>query len=315
MKIIFLGTPDFAKNVLEKLINSKHQVVGVVCQPDKPVGRKQVLTAPPVKELALKHNIPVYQFNKIRIEGVEPLKKLNADIMITAAYGQLLSKEILEIAPYGVFNVHGSLLPKYRGSSPIQWCLINGETKTGITIMKTDIGMDTGDMILKKEIEILETDTVSSLFEKLSMIGGDLILKALDLLENGTITYEKQDENKATYFPMLSKEIAKIDFNKSAKEIVDFVRGLEEWPTAYAILENEVLKVFSAKIFKDYEPEKKLEEYTNGEIVECSSKKGLIVKVKDGFINFYTIRLGNGKKVDSKSFANGHNNLQGKVLG
>lgn len=311
MKIIFLGTPDFAKNVLQKLINSKHQVVAVVCQPDRLVGRKQILTSPPTKILAQENNIPVYQFDKIKKEGIEPLKKLNADIMITSAYGQILNQELLDLTPYGVINVHGSLLPKYRGSSPVQWALINGEKVTGATIMKTDIGMDTGDMIEKVYVDIEDNDTVSSLLKKISDKGGDLLLKVLDDLENGKAKFTKQNQSESSYYPMLDKEMAKIDFNKTNDQICNFIRGLEEWPTAYCYLDDEILKIYkSISIeFDDVDKNHKL-----GEIVECSPKKGIIVCVNDGYINLITLKLGSGKLMDGKSFANGHKNLKGKVL-
>ena len=312
MKIIFLGTPDFAKNVLYKLINSKHRVVAVVCQPDRPVGRKQILTPPPTKVLALENNIPVYQFEKIKKEGVEPLKSLNADIMVTSAYGQILNQKLLDLTPYGVINVHGSLLPKYRGSSPVQWALINGEQQTGVTIMKTDIGMDTGDMIEKAVVDIEDDDTVTSLLDKLSNKGGDLLLKVLDEIENGTAVFTKQNQDESSYYPMLDKEMAKIDFNKTAKEICNFVRGLEEWPTAYCYLNNDVLKVYKASIC-EFSSQDNLE-YTLGQIVEGSPKKGLIIKAKDGYISLDMVKLGSGKLIDGKSLANGHKNLKGNVL-
>lgn len=312
MKIIFLGTPDFAKNVLLKLINSKHQVVAVVCQPDRPVGRKQILTPPPTKTLAIENNIPVYQFEKIKKEGVETLKNLNADVMITSAYGQILNQKLLDLAPYGVINVHGSLLPKYRGSSPIQWALINGEKQTGVTIMKTNIGMDTGDMIEKAVVDIEENDTVTSLLEKLSIKGGELLLKVLDDLENGTAVFTKQDESESSYYPMLDKEMAKIDFNKTAREICNFVRGLEEWPTAYCYLDDDVLKVYKTSICEFVSQDD--EDYKVGQIVECSPKKGLIIKVKNGYVNLNIVKLGSGKLLDGKALANGHKNLKGKVL-
>lgn len=310
MKIIFLGTPDFGKNVLEKLINSRHQVVAVVCQPDRPVGRKQILTPPPTKVLAEDHNIPVYQFEKIKKQGVEPLSKLGADVMVTSAYGQILNQKLLDLTKYGVINVHGSLLPKYRGSSPVQWAMINGEKQTGVTIMKTDIGMDTGDMIDSETVDILETDTVTSLLEKLSKVGGDLLLKVLDSIENGTAIFTKQDESKASYYPMLDKQMAKIDFNSSSQKICDFVRGLEEWPTAYCYLNDDVLKVYKAKKC-DFTSN---ENAVAGEVAECLAKKGVIVKTIDGCVELLQVKLGSGKLMDGKSFANGHKNLKGVVL-
>ena len=206
MKIIFLGTPEFSVSVLADLLNSKHEIIAVVTQPDKPFGRSGKLQASPVKVFAQKHNLKVLQFERIkRLSAIEELKTLNADIMITAAYGQMLSQAVLDITPLGVFNVHGSLLPKYRGAAPIQWAIINGETITGITIMKTNIGMDTGDMLLKEKIRMEKDDTSGDLFKKMSKIAGTVLLKALQKIENKTAVFKKQDEKKATHFPMLKK--------------------------------------------------------------------------------------------------------------
>src|SRR5574344_1573391 len=188
MKIIFLGTPHYGAIVLNKLIESKHKVVAVVCQPDKPVGRKQILTPPETKVLAKQNDIPVYQFKKIRVDGVETLKTIDADIMITAAYGQILSQEVLDITKFGVYNVHASLLPKYRGSSPIQWSLINGEKEIGATLLKTLAGLDNGPILLKESMPILPEDTVESLMEKIGVLGGNLLLSGLDMLESGNYT-------------------------------------------------------------------------------------------------------------------------------
>lgn len=324
MKIIFLGTPDFAKNVLQGLIDSKHQVVAVVCQPDKPVGRKQILTEPPVKKLAVQHNIPVFQFDKIRKQGVLPLRELNADVMVTAAYGQILSKEILNITKYGVINVHGSLLPKYRGSSPIQWCLINGENKTGVTIMKTDEGMDTGDIILKQEVEIMQEDNVLSLYDKLSMVGTKLLLEALDKIENGTAVFEKQNEQESSYYPMLKKEDGKIDFNKNARDIVNLIKGLEEWPTAFCYLNGDMLKIYKAKSLTVDEFLNVMEPSNvsyliynsakNGEVLLSSPKKGIYVKCKDSVLMLLEMQLQGGKKLVAKDFANGNRLKQGIIL-
>lgn len=310
MKIIFLGTPDFAKNVLSKLIESEHQVVAVVCQPDKPVGRKQILTMPPVKELALKHNIKVFQFNKIKKEGLFPLSSLNADIMVTAAYGQILSQEILDITKFGVINVHASLLPKYRGSSPVQWALINGEKVTGVTIMKTDRGMDTGDMIIKQQVDISSQDTVTSLLDKLSKVGADLLIEALKQIENGSVVFEKQNNEESTYFPMLNKEMAKIDFNSNAENIVNFIRGLEEWPTAYLMLNGQVLKIFKAQFVLSDE----YANFKNGYICKCNGKNGLIIKAQNGVVVAKEVQYGSGKRMDAKSFANGHNEFEGLMV-
>ena len=315
MKIIFLGTPHFAENVLQNLIESKHQVVAVVCQPDKPVGRKQVLEAPPTKILAQKHNIPVYQFNKIKLEGVEPLSKLNADIMVTAAYGQILSQDVLDITKYGVYNVHGSVLPSYRGSSPIQWSLINGEKFLGVTILKTEIGMDDGPILHTEQFEIQRDDTVESLMEKISLIGAELLLKSLDEIENGTAVLIKQDESKATKCRLLKKEDGLIDFNKTALQIENLVRGVSEWPVAYTAINDTILKIYKAKQIEvlDYlniigntdENKLKINSALNGKVLHCSAKKGIFVKAENSVLQILELQLEGSKKLDAKSFANG----------
>ena len=305
MKIIFLGTPHFAENVLQKLIDSRHQVVACVCQPDKLVGRKQLLEKPPVKVLAEKHNIPVYQFEKISRDGVEVLKALNADIMITAAYGQMLSQEVLDITPFGVFNVHGSVLPKYRGAAPIQWSLINGEKTLGVTILKTQIGMDDGPILHTKEFEIEKTDTVESLYEKISLLGADLLLLSLDEIENKTAVLIPQDESLATKCKLLKKEQAVIDFNKTAKQIENMVRGMAEWPVAHTFINGKMFKVYKAEeVFND--ELNGFETLENGTVVVCSAKKGIIIKCEKSFIKLIEVQIEGGKKMDAKSFANGN---------
>lgn len=301
MKIIFMGTPHYAEVVLEKLINSRHQVVAVVCNPDKPVGRKQVLTPPPTKVLAQKHNIPVYQFKKIRLDGVETLKKIDADIMITAAYGQILSQEILDITKFGVYNVHGSVLPKYRGSSPIQWSLINGEKKLGVTILKTLAGLDNGPILLTQEYDILPQDTVESLMHTLSSMGGDLLLKGLDMLESENYNLIPQNEAEMTYYPMLKKEMSPIDFNKTAQQVCNFVRGMAEWPVATVNLQGNITKVYRAEVI-NYLPEKS---YNNGDVVCASNKLGLVVKTADGFVRLAEIQPQNSKRMKDTDYLNG----------
>ena len=321
MKIIFLGTPHFAENVLQKLIDSRHEVIAVVCQPDKLVGRKQLLEAPPTKVLAQKYNIPVYQFAKIRLEGVEPLKKLGADIMITAAYGQILSQEILDITRFGVYNVHGSVLPRYRGSSPIQWSLINGEKTLGVTILKTQAGMDDGPILHTQEFEIQESDTVSSLMEKISLMGADLLLKSLDEIENGTAVLVPQDESLVTKCKMLKKEQAVIDFNTPAQNIVNFVRGMAEWPVAYTHYNGVMLKIYKVKshTLQDFMvlSNLSLDEISNmknGQVALVSTKKGIFVKCDNSVLELVELQLEGGKKMSAKDFANGKKLAEGVIL-
>lgn len=319
MRIIFLGTPNFAKNILQKLIDSRHEVVGVVCQPDKPVGRKQILEEPPTKVLAKKYNIPVFQFTKIRNE-FEPLKALNADIMVTGAYGQLLSQEVLDLTPNGVYNVHGSVLPRYRGSSPIQWSLINGEKTLGVTILKTQIGMDDGPILHSNEFEIQPSDTVESLMEKISQIGADLLLKSLDEIENKTAVLIPQDESKVTKCKMLKKEDGLIDFNKTAKQIQNMARGMEEWPGAYCTLNAEIFKIYKAtecSLENCKNVGLELENYKKakvGEVLHCSAKKGIFVKANNSILQLQVVQLQGGKKMDAKSFANGNKLTVGTVF-
>ena len=299
MKVIFLGTPEFAVPVLEKIYESKHQTVGVVCQCDKPSGRGNKMVAPPVKVKALELDLPVFQFEKIRRDGVETLKSLNADIMVTAAYGQILSQEIIDICPNGIINVHGSLLPKYRGASPIQMALINGEEKTGVTIMQTDVGIDTGDMVVSAECSIEESDTYGTLSKKLSVLGADLCLEALNLIESGKANFIKQDNGQATHTKMFKKEDTIINFNKSAKEIVNLVRGLNPNPVSVFYINDQSYKVWQAKAL-DYngcEP--------SGTILEASAKKGLVIKCFGGAVEIVEMTAPNSKRMLAKAYLNG----------
>lgn len=316
MNIIFLGTPHFAENILQKLIDSKHKVVAVVCQPDSPVGRKQVLEAPPTKKLAQKYGIKVFQFDKIKLEGVQPLKALNADIMITSAYGQMLSQEILDITPHGVINVHGSVLPKYRGSSPIQWSLINGEKTLGVTILKTQIGMDDGPILHTQEFLIEQSDTVDSLMEKISQMGADLLLKSLDEIENKTAIFTPQDESKATKCTMLKKEQAQIKFDNLAQNIQNFVRGLASWPVAYCFLNGQMLKVFKATSFSldainpqdvsspQFRAISQSPNFDVGQVISAD-KFGIFVKCNNSVLRLDEVQLQGGKKMLAKDFVNG----------
>ena len=248
MKIVFMGTPDYAVKTLEALIKSEHTVAAVFAQPDKPVGRKQVLTPPPVKVCALENNIPVYQPNSVRTgEAFEIINQIKPDVIVVVAYGKILPKEILTAAKYGCVNGHASLLPKYRGASPIQWCIVCGETETGVTTMLMDEGMDTGDILETVTVKIGENETAEELFERLSDISADLMLSTIDKLPKGEITPKKQ-EGEATYAPIIKKEMALLDFNKSAKELFNAVRGYYSWPCAYFFMEGKRMKVIKATV-------------------------------------------------------------------
>ncbi|MGD9900979.1 MAG: methionyl-tRNA formyltransferase [Spirochaetales bacterium] len=315
MRIIFLGTPNFAVSVLENLINSNHEIVAVVTQPDKPTGRGQKLQFSVVKEFALNNNLKVLQYKKIKEPyAIEELKNLKADLMITAGYGQILSQEVLNITPLGVYNVHGSLLPKYRGASPVQTAIINGETITGVTIMKTDIGMDTGDIILQQEIVVLKDDTAGTMLEKMGKIGGKLLVEALKIIENGKLQslLKKQDNELATKTKMIKKEDALIDFNKTPQEVANLVRGLNPEPIAYTYLEGKKLDVLKASVAEynlDYSG------YENGQVVLASPKQGLFVKASGGAVRLEEIKLEGKNRVNDKAFLNGKKILTGTRLG
>ena len=315
MKIVFFGTPDFSIPTLKMLIESIHEVIAVVTQPDKPVGRNGKVVFSPVKQLALEHNIPVFQYAKIRLEGVKQLVDLNADLFVTAAYGQILSKEILEASKHGVYNVHGSLLPKYRGAAPIQWAVINGEKTTGITILKSDVGMDDGNTSLKREVEIGEHETAGELLDRLAVIGADCMAEALKQLENGTITFTPQNHEEATICRMLKKEQNKIDFSKTASQVKSLVLGLNPWPVAEFTLKEGRFKVYKAQVVSDEQVERLnlTKEYKVGEVVLASNKLGLIVKCGEGFVELTEIQAENGKVMSAKSLLNGKQILVGQI--
>ena len=298
MKIVFFGTPDFAGKVLLSLINSSHQVVGVVTQEDKKVGRKQILTESPVKVIANENNINVFQFHKIRSEGYSELKNLNADIFITCAYGQIISEEILNLPKYGTINIHFSLLPLYRGASPVQWALINGESETGVTIMRTDAGIDTGDIIIQKSLKIDSEDNTETLLYKLTDLSLPILSKVLQDFASNNIKFIKQGEN-FTYYPILKKEDGLIDFNKTSLEIINKIKGLSVWPGVYFYYNNKIVKVFNAESVNFESKEE------NGTIV-CANKTGLIVKCKNSYLKILELQMEGAKRLFYKDFLNGN---------
>ena len=248
MKIVFMGTPDFAAGALEALIGAGHEITAVVTQPDKPKGRSKELIPPPVKQCALKYNIPVMQPRRIKTpEAVAQLKQYPADIYIVAAFGQILSQEILDIPRLKCLNIHASLLPKYRGASPIQHVIIEGEEKTGVTIMQMDAGIDTGDMLYKKEIPIESTDNYETLHDKLMVLGGEAIVEALALLEQGKLTPEKQDDSLSCHAPLIDKDMGRLDFARSAVELDRLIRGLTPWPGTFTSCRGRQLKIWRAE--------------------------------------------------------------------
>ena len=311
MNIIFMGTPDFAAESLKALIKKGHNIMAVVTNPDKPKGRGMKMIASPVKDVATQENIPVYQPLKVRknTEFIEELKNLNPDIICVVAYGKILPKEILDIPKYGCVNVHASLLPKYRGAAPIQWAVLNGDKVTGVTTMYMDVGMDTGDMILKEEVQIGEDETTGELWDRLSLIGGNLLVKTLEEIENGTVKRIPQGE-EFTVAPMLSKDMAKIDWqSKSAKEIKNLVRGLNPIMGTYSFLDGKKFKFWKVEILLS-QPE--YESQDNGTIIKSDSKDGLYIKAKDGIIKVLEIQAENAKKMNIGDFLRGNTLEVGK---
>lgn len=307
MKIIFMGTPDFSAVVLEKL-NSVYKVDAVVTGPDKPVGRGYQLKASPLKEKAVELGIPVLQYEKVSKEGIDDIRKLSPDIIVTAAFGQILSDEFLSIPKYYVLNVHASLLPKLRGSSPIQCSIINGDAKTGVTIMKTVKKVDAGDILLKKETEITDSDTAESLFDRLALIGGEAICEAVRLVEEGKAVFTPQKEDEATHCSMISKQDGLIDFSKSYKATDCFIRGMSPWPSAFTYLEGKTLKVFSVSKISDSI------KAAPGTVTASSSKGGIIVQAGDGEISLNEIQLEGSKRMSAEAFLLGHEIKVGTVL-
>ena len=307
MRIAFLGTPEFALPSLDMLRKSGH-TLAVFTQPDRPVGRHATLTPPPTKAYALEHGIPVYQFEKIRLpEGVAALKSFAPDLMVTAAFGQILSAENLAIPKYGCINVHGSLLPKYRGAAPIQWAIINGESETGITTMMTDIGMDTGDILLVDRIAIDPDETAGELFERMAILGAETLRQTIAALEAGTLVRTPQDETQATKCPMLKKEHGKLDFSQSAVSVHNRVRGTNPWPGAYALLGEEPLKIHQTR-----RSDLPIGSEPVG-ILKGNAKSGLFVRCADGWLEIVELQATGGKRLSAKDYLAGKA-LEGKVL-
>lgn len=300
-----MGTPDFAVPILEGLIEN-YDVIGVVSQPDKEVGRKRILTKTPIKECAEKYNINVLQPVRIK-EDYEEIIKLNPDLIVTCAYGQIIPKVLLDLPKYGCINVHASLLPKLRGGAPIHKAIIDGYLKTGITIMYMDEKMDSGDIISQSEIKIEDDFTTEILHDKLSAMGKELLLKTIPDLIGGNINPIKQKEEEVTYAWNLKREEEKIDFSKSAREVFNQIRGLNSWPGAYSMFDAKTLKIYDV-LLNDYVSEKEV-----GTIININ-KDGIVVALKDGCIIIKTLKLEGKRKMDFKEFINGNKDLIGKVL-
>ena len=309
MKIVFMGTPDFAVNVLQGLIDNNYDVVGVVSQPDKEVGRKRILTPTPVKEVALKYNIPVFQPVKIRKE-FDDILALEPDMIVTCAYGQIIPKEILDYPRLGCINVHGSLLPKLRGGAPIHHAIMDGLDETGITIMYMDVSMDSGDIISQRSIPITDSDNVGILWDKLSLLGRDLLLDTLPSIIDGTNDRIKQDESLVTFGYNVKREEEHVDFNNTSRKVFNHIRGLNPWPSAYAVLDDQEMKIYDSEILdKDFSTK------TCGEIVDVN-KEGIVVKTTDGCVVLKTIKPFGKKMMNAKDYVNGigKDNLIGKVF-
>lgn len=310
MKIIFMGTPDFARDSLEAVYNAGYEIIGVVTNPDRPKGRGMKMIPSPVKEFALEKELKIYQPEKVKnnIEFIDEIKSLNPDVICVVAYGKILPEEILNIPKLGCINVHGSLLPKYRGAAPIQWAILNGDKETGVTTMYMDKGMDTGDMILKEKVTIGEDETTGELWDRLSKIGGELLVKTLEQIEARTAPREKQGEDY-TMAPMLNKDMAKIDWeNKSAIEVKNLVRGLNPIMGAYTFWDGKKIKFWKVDIAKENEiMVDNLETLKNGTVVVSNPKDGLYIKTKKGIIKVLEIQGENAKRMPIGDFLRGNN--------
>lgn len=311
MKIVYLGTPEFAVLPLKRLAESGAEIVAAVCNKDKPVGRKKILTAPPVKVAAEALGIPVFQYEKIRAEGAEDLKRLAPDLIITCAFGQILSKEILDIPPLGTLNIHGSLLPAYRGASPVQTAILNGETETGITVMRTEVGVDTGDILLQEKLAIGKEETAGELFERLSVLGAEAILKAVKLVAEGKAVFTPQDETKVTKTGMIDKAAAFVDFNDGATNIVNKIRAFNPSPICHTLFLGEPLKIYRARVAEI--PEEEVKKFSAGEVIKAD--KTLIVKAANGAAELLSVQKAGGKVMNIADFLRGNPVKAGTVLG
>ena len=308
MRVVFMGTPDFSVPTLQALIDSPYEVVGVFTQPDRPKGRGGKVQMSPVKELAIKYDIPVFQPLKMRLDGLEPLRELKPDICVTAAFGQILSQDVLDVPPMGTVNVHASLLPRHRGAAPIQWAILSGDETAGVTTMYSDKGIDTGDMLLKRETPILPEDTAGTLSDKLSQMGAELLIETLRQIEAGTCPREKQDEAQATYDPKIEKEMGLIPFDEGTQQCLNRVRAMSPWPCAYAQLAEGVLKVWRAQAAEG------AANAIPGTVLKADRKQGLIVATADGAMELCEIQAPNAKRMDAKAFLLGHAIEEGKLL-
>lgn len=309
MKIIFMGTPEFAVPCLQKIIDEGHEVLAVVTQPDKPKGRGKKLSMPPVKELALKHDIDVYQPIKAREESfVNKLKEINPDLIVVVAFGQILPKSILDIPKFGCVNVHASLLPKYRGAAPLNWVIINGEEKTGVTTMYMDVGLDTGDMILKSEIPLDDEITAGELHDKMMIDGADVLKETIELIAQGKAPREKQNDDETCYSPIMDKSLGNINWSKPAKDIHNLIRGVNPWPSAYTTYGDQTMKIWKTKVLN------KNSDKVPGTILKVD-KDGLEVSTGQGVIQINEIQMSGKKRMIVSEYIKGNTISTDVVLG
>lgn len=310
MRVVFMGTPDFAVATLEAVIEAGHEVVAVVTQPDKPKGRSRELAMSPVKECALKHNIEVLQPKKAREESfVETLRQYRADVIVVVAFGQILPESILNMPEYGCINVHASLLPEYRGASPIQWAVIDGCEYSGVTTMQMDAGIDTGDILLVEKVKLDKKETGGSLFDRLSTVGAGLLVKTLEAAEKGELKPVKQDNSRATHVSMISKAFGEMDFNRPAAELERLIRGLNPWPSTYTMLNGKTFKIWDADVCSD------MDKAAVAGAVTKSDKNQLVVKCGEDSLLLKEVQLEGKKRMKIEDFLRGSTVEEGIVLG
>lgn len=319
MRVIYMGTPDFAVNTLEAVIKAGHEILMVVTQPDKAKGRGKKMMFTPVKEKALEYNLPVAQPERIKEEAfIEELEQLNPDVIVVVAFGQILPERILNIPRYGCINVHASLLPAYRGAAPIQWAVIDGLEESGVTTMYMEKGLDTGDIICQSHVKLASDETGGSLFERLAKEGANLLLKTLEQLENGTATRIKQDDSKASYAKLLSKEMGFLDFSRDAEVLERLIRGLNPWPSAFTKVNGKTLKIFSAEVMEEADARSLLETNQTEDvpgIILTVDKKGFSVRCGKGALRIRNLQLEGKKRMDTEAFMLGYDIHVGMLLG
>ena len=310
LRVVFMGTPDFSVPTLEALIKAGHSIVGVYCQPDKQKGRGKQVQMPPVKGAALKHNLPVFQPVTLRYERAQAeLEALNPDVVVVIAYGKILPPWLIRLPQYGCINVHASLLPAYRGAAPIQWAVINGDKESGVTIMRMDEGVDTGDMINKVIVPLNEKETGGSLFDRLSESGAKLLVETLPMLEDGSAVFEKQPEESTTpYAAMISKKMGELDWAKSATELERLIRGLNPWPSAFSHLNGKTLKIWEASV-----EEENGEKKAPGTVLQADAK-GFRIQTGEGILKIDTLQMEGKKRMDAQAFLRGYTVEEGMIL-